>query len=440
MILTKATLVGAAGAVLALATVAPALAASVDPVSTTPASFTPWLPSTAPGQYVQQLAQCGDTMYAVGKVTTVQQGATTYTRGNGFSFSATNGTVTGWDPQVTGTVSSIALSDDCSTAYLGGYFTSVGATPVHNIAAVNTATGAIIPGFGHTANNQVQTVQYSNGRVLVGGQFTTIDGKARSHLASLNPTTGTPTTYADIPFTGGYPGSTATRIYNSQLNHTGTKMLVEGVFTSIAGQPRQQIAMLDLGATAVTLDAWAPVGFDQQCRANSDFYTKGANWSPDDATVYVATTGYKPVSGPGSSNSDPRAGLCDAAIAFPAVSAPVSYTWINYTGCDSLFDVVADTNDVYFGGHERFANNADGCDAAGPSAVSRPGIGDISANGAMMGLATSWNPTRTRGHGVNDLVLTGAGLWIASDNGKTSGASQKCGNVSNHGGICFLPN
>jgi hypothetical protein len=34
------------------------------------------------------------------------------------------------------------------------------------------------------------------------------------------------------------------------------------------------------------------------------------------------------------------------------------------------------------------------------------------------------------------MLVTGAGLWIASDN--YNGSSQ-CGGVSGHAGICFLP-
>ena len=37
------------------------------------------------------------------------------------------------------------------------------------------------------------------------------------------------------------------------------------------------------------------------------------------------------------------------------------HRWVNYAGCDSLFAVAADRRNVYIGGHERWANNADGC-------------------------------------------------------------------------------
>jgi hypothetical protein len=376
-------------------------------------------------------------MYVAGQFTAIGQGGHTYTRSNVFSFSATTGAVTAWSPQVIGSgnfVHSIALSPDCTTAYLGGSFSTVNGTAAANIVAVDASTGAVRTGFAHAATNEVDTVQYTHGQVLVGGLFATINGVSRTRFASLDPTTGAVTSYANLAITGAYP-NTGTKVFNSQLSHDGSKMLVEGVFTSVAGQPRQQIFMLDLGSTAATVDAWTSSEFSQACSANLSFYVRGANWSPDDATVYIATTGYKPASGPGSATTDRRAGLCDAAAAFPATSAPVSHNWINYTGCDSYYSVAADANNVYVSGHERWANNPLGCDNAGPGALSRPGIASISPT---LGQATSWNPTRSLGYGSVQLLVTSAGLWVASDT-FSDGNAQNCGGFTNHGGICFFP-
>jgi hypothetical protein len=127
--------------------------------------------------------------------------------------------------------------------------------------------------------------------------------------------------------------------------------------------------------------------------------------------------------------------MCDAAYSFSAAPGPQTHQWINYTGCDSYYGVVADDTQVYVTGHERWANNPDGCDAAGPGALSRPGLASLAVSN---GSATPWNPTRALGHGADDLVLTPAGLWVASDTFK-QGKAQMCATKGNHGGICFLP-
>jgi hypothetical protein len=404
-----------------------AWATSSGPVTQTPASFTPWLLKTTPNQQVRQLVQCGDTMYAVGTISAVGQASNTYTRGNAFSFSATTGALTSWDPEVNGIVDSIALSSNCSTAYLGGRFSTVQGASATNLAAVSTATGALLTGFAHNANNEVETLQNTHGVILAGGKFGTINGVPRTHLASLDPASGAVTGYANLAISGTYPQD-STEIYNSQISHSGTRMLVEGVFTNIAGQLRQQVAILDLGATSVTLDGWYATELNQTCVTSESFYAQAANWSPDDSAVYIATTGYHGVNGPNTA-------LCDAAAAFPATNAPVQHLWINYAGCDSYYAVAADANDVYVAGHERWADNPNGCDSAGPGSVSRPGLGALSPT---TGQATSWNPTRARGAGADEAILTAAGLWIASDNFHDGGA-QQCGGKTNHGGICFLP-
>jgi len=402
------------------------------PLSTTPAGFTPWLLSSTPQQYVRQLVQCGPTMYAVGTISAVGQGSSTYRRGNGFSFSATTGAMTSWDPRTDGMIRSIALSPDCSTAYLAGTFGKVHGHSAANIVAVDTATGAVRTEFARDASSEVDALVYHGRQLLVGGTFTTINGASRTRLASLNPTTGQVTPYANLSITGTYPNS-RTRIYKMQVSHAGDRMLVEGVFRSIQGESRRQVAMLNLDGPRVTVNAWHAGELDRPCAVR--FYARSAAWSPNDRRVYVATTGYLPAYGPGAKPTEPRSGLCDAAIAFPARARVVDKIWINYTGCDSLYAIAADSRNVYIAGHERWADNRLGCDRAGTGAVDRPGIGSLNP---VTGAVTDWDPTRARGYGAVDLVLTEQGLWVASDN-FSDGMSQKCGGIDNHGGICLFP-
>ena len=113
--------VGAAG-------MAPA-AAATGPVSATPAAGTPQLVTTGTTtEQIRQLVDCGGTMYAVGTFTSISGSNGSFTRNNIFSFSDTAlFNVTSWDPNVNGTVNTIALlGGNCATAYIGGQFTSVG--------------------------------------------------------------------------------------------------------------------------------------------------------------------------------------------------------------------------------------------------------------------------------------------------------------------------
>ena len=146
--------------------------------------------------------------------------------------------------------------------------------------------------------------------------------------------------------------------------------------------------------------------------------------------VYVATTGYHP-------NGMPVGATHGRDYAMRPRPSPrprrtVAHLWVNYTGCDSLYSTAADTSTAYFGGHERWFDNPNDCDAAGPGAVSAPGmVGLNPSTGAI-----TFNPTRDRGLGADDMLITSAGLWIASDN---LDGSNRCGGVSGHAGICLLP-
>jgi hypothetical protein len=427
-LMRRAGVIAGAVAVCVAGSTAALAAGPAGPVSSTPAA-TPQLNTTGTTEQVRQLVQCGGTMYAVGTFTSIKQSNTIYARNNAFSFSATAPyAMTTWNPNVNGEVNSIAFNgSNCADAYIGGKFTAVGSTKVADIAEVSTSTGAVVSGFGHTANGAVETLAVSNGHLLTGGFFTTINGSANKYFVSLSPSTGKDDGYLNLNISGTY-GSGGTEVFNQQISHGGSLDLAEGTFLSVGGQARQQIFMLSLGSTSATVTPWTSAEFNQRCVIDESFYVRAASWSPDDQTIYIGTTGFHPLSG----ETTPHTGLCDAAAAFPATQASVSHKWINYTGCDSFYSTAADTNDAYFGGHERWIDNPDGCNAAGTGAVSAQGMVGLSpATGAVV-----FNPTRARGLGADDMLLTSAGLWIASDNLQNA---NECAKKSGHSGICFLP-
>src|SRR5689334_4091817 len=115
----------------ALASAAPASPALAGAVSPTPTQGTPTLVTTGTTtEQIRQLADCGGTMYAVGTFTQISgwngSSTQTFTRNNVFSFSDTAPfTMTSWDPNVNGTVNTIAFNGNCATAYIGGQITAV---------------------------------------------------------------------------------------------------------------------------------------------------------------------------------------------------------------------------------------------------------------------------------------------------------------------------
>jgi hypothetical protein len=437
------------------ASAAPASHALAGAVSPTPVSGTPVLVDTGTTEQIRQLVQCGNTMYAVGTFTQIKWNGTVYNRNNAFSFAAAKPfTVSSWDPDVNGTVDTVAFNGtNCATAYLGGHFSTVGGAAAKNIAAVNGTTGAQVGGFKENASGEVDTLAVANGHLLAGGTFKGINGSTSDpYFASLSPATGQDDGFAHLNISGHYvyPGvqSNPTKVYNQQVSHGGSLDLVEGDFTSAGGKARQQIFMLSLSGQAATVTGWSspefdgsqgnlPGGYAYQCSVKESFYIRAAAWSPDDATVYTAATGFNPWNW---STSNPRTGLCDSVAAFPATQAEVTHQWINYTGCDSLYSAAADSSTVYVGGHERWGNNPEGCNHPGPGALPAPGMGGFNpSNGALItnSSGTAGLYSRSRGRGADDLLVTSTGLWIASDN---FGGNTSCGGVPGFAGICFLSN
>jgi hypothetical protein len=438
----RAGVIAAAVAAAASGFASPALAAApvpaTGPVSTTPAAGTPQLVQTSSQEVVRQLVKCGTMMYAVGTFTTISQGGTTYTRNNVFSFSATAPyTVSSWNVDVNGDVNSIAFTNGhgCGDAYLGGNFTSVNGTAVKDIAEVSTSTGAVVTGFAHSANGPVNTLFGFGPHLLVGGRFTQINGSGRYRYVSLSPSTGQDDGFINLHVAGWVTSTgTSAGIYNQQLSHTGNLMLAEGNFKSVGGQSRQQIVMLNLGGSKATVTGWTSAEFNQSCISKEAFYVRAAAWSPDDSTVYIADTGDHPLNW--TNGSFPLTGLCDAAAAFPATQSSVSHNWIEYTGCDSYYSVAADDGAVYVGGHERWAQNPNGCNNAGPGAIADPGLQGLNPSNGTVETSGGTPLYSSSKANADDMLITSTGLWIASTN---RFGSDVCDGVSGHAGICFLP-
>ncbi len=368
---------------LIVAPLVPAQASGGASVSTTPAAFTPYLLSA--DSQITQLVQCRTIMFAVGSFTQIASAnGAPLTRANAFSFHSDTGAVTSWNPDVNGTVSAIAVNPTCSVAYLAGTFTKIGSTAVTNLAEVSTTTGLVTTAFRPQPNDAALTLALHGSQLLVGGQFTSIGGASRTALASVSPTTGAATSYLTLPVRGTIAGNSGkTRIAKLRVSPNGTRAMALGNFSTVGSQVRSQAFMIGLGLSATVLGAWYAPALNKACATSLPYYIRSVAWSPDNNRVYLGATG------------DAGASiLCDSASAFSSVSNPnLAPIWVNKTGCDSIFSIAADSTTVYVGGHERWADNAYGCDNAGSGSVPRPGVGGLSVTN---GTALAWNPTRDR--------------------------------------------
>jgi hypothetical protein len=205
-------------------------------------SGTPQLAATGTTEQVRQIVKCGKRMFAVGTFTKISRAGAIYARANAFSFLAARPySVSSWRPHVYGTVNSIAVTNHCRDAYLGGEFTRTNKRHTSNIVEVSTTSGRVIRRFKASANKPVETVLVWRHHLLTGGHFTEIDGRSsHPYFASLALTTGRDDGYLSLHISGHYSyrnnqgrpaQANPTKIYNQQLSPDGKRLLVEGDFT-----------------------------------------------------------------------------------------------------------------------------------------------------------------------------------------------------------------
>lgn len=148
-----------------------------------------------------------------------------------------NGTVDpDFDPNANSVVSCLALQPD-GKIIMGGLFTVVGGWARGCIARLNP-DGTVDTTYDPNANNRVTTVTVQgDGKTLVGGFFTSMGPESRTYLARLEAD-GTPDlSFNPVLGAGGF-------VYTALLQANG-KVLVGGEFTAINGLTRRRIARLN---------------------------------------------------------------------------------------------------------------------------------------------------------------------------------------------------
>jgi hypothetical protein len=338
-------------------------------------------------------------MYAGGHFNSVQNATRTVTRTrtNIFSFDTTTSAISGFAPSVNGEVYAMEPSADGSFLYVGGGFTSFGGVSVNRLVKYDLVNNRVDTTFRFPVSaGRVSDLQLVGGRLFVAGNFP-------GGIVAVNPTTGARDGYFNATQATGSEQGYSTRIYRFAINPASTRMVVIGSFTAIGGQPRQQAAMLTLGATAAGVSAWSSLRWNEDCAASLQFYTRDVDFAPGGGSFAIVTTG---AGFPGTQK------LCDTVTRWETTDAGNQQpTWVNYSGGDTFHSVAYTDKAVFVSGHIRWLDNPLGRDTKGPGAVDRLGIGAIDP---AIGRATSWNPTKSveGGLGGFDLYFTSRGLWV----------------------------
>jgi PKD repeat protein len=399
-------------------------------VSDDPVGFTPHILNGT----VYSIVQVGNTVVVGGSFTQVQNAnsSTILTRNRVFAFNATTGTIsTTFTPNPNGTVYKVQAATDGTSVYVGGNFTTAYGQSRRNLFKADVDSGARISGFNApTLSGAVRDLEVVGNRLFVAGKFTHIGGVAQKALGSLDATTGAYDSYFSAALAGLHRTGVSydvTDVLQMSSNPSNTQLTAVGNFTSVNGSPRSQIAMFDISGPSAALADWSTNLFTSSCSAKFDTYMTDVEYSPNGQFFVVSTTG---AYGGGTGSNNGTSG-CDVVARFESSSSgsAIPATWTAYTGGDTTWTVEVTDNVVYAGGHQRWQNNPTRGDSIGQGAVARTGIAALNT---VNGMAYSWNPTRTRGVGIQDMLATSQGLWVGSD-------TERFGNYEYHARIAMVP-
>ena len=290
-----------------------------------------WTPHALDGD-VKAITQVGSTMVVGGNFTRVSSadGATVVNQPYVFAFDAVTGDLKQeFNPQIVGgEVNSIVAHPDGDKVYLGGAFSNVNGPKSKSLALVSLATGdAVTPFKAPAMNGRVLSMQLTAGRLLISGTWSSIGGTVQGYIASLNPPSGAVDPFMSVAVTGKHNGG-HTAVSKFDVTPDGTKLVAMGNFTHIDGQPRRQLAVLDLLGTRARVADWQTLRFEAACAGVFETYTRDIDIDPTGTYFVIVTTGAY------------RAGLmCDSASRWELGRRGTNQqpSWIDYTGGDTLW-------------------------------------------------------------------------------------------------------
>jgi PKD repeat protein len=404
-------------AAMGVATVGTASAVQTPETSLVTADPANYTPNVLDGK-VESLVQIGGEIYAAGLFTQVQlpgNNKPILARTNVFAFDAATGVIDpNFDPTFDGEITTLIAAPDGQSVYVGGYFSTVNGVTSRKLVRLNVSDGSITPGFNVPAiDSNIQDMRIVHGQLIIAGDFTTVGGVARGQLASLDAGTGLLTNFVSHTFAGPHNGGDLT-VNKIDATPDGNKILALGNWTTIDGQNRDLLVLLDTSGAHSVVSPWQTNFFAPGCSKSFDTYMRDLDISPDGTWAVVTTTGaYGGVTSP-----------CDTETRWDLTTTAQNLkpVWTNVTGGDTTYAVAISGPVVYVGGHFRWANNPYAGDAAGAGAVPRQGIAALDAN---TGLPLTWNPGRQRGIGVFDLLATSTGLWVGDDTDIIGGETHK---------------
>lgn len=199
-----------------------------------------WNPS--PDGAVAALAFSGGTVYVGGRFSSISG----QNRNRLAALDGVSGAALAWNPNVNSTVRTLVIAN--GTIYVGGTFTSIASQTRNHLAAFDFASGALTS-WNPDSSGPIYTLLVSGGLVYAGGSYGIIGGQQRKCLAALDASSGMATTW-NAQFYPQPDDGVFSLILSGGIIYAG------GTFNNIGGQTRKNLAAIDTVSGA--LMDWNP--------------------------------------------------------------------------------------------------------------------------------------------------------------------------------------
>lgn len=212
----------------------------------------------------QTVSIFGSTLYACGYVTLVNN----VPRLGGAAFSLPDGALLAWNPRTrrednqTGSIERVVATND--GVFIGGDFYYVGTTRRRSTAALDLVNGAALPWSADLSGNgaHVFALGEDGNAVAVGGDFDTAGGARRTGVAAWNLQDG-----SLLPFAVEIRGFTGFDSGPIAIAVAGERLYLAGQFRSINGVVRSHLAAVNRHTGELDLSFQPPTTF----HPSSDF-------------------------------------------------------------------------------------------------------------------------------------------------------------------------
>jgi PKD repeat protein len=200
------------------------------------------LPTWQINGVVWSQAVVGNTVYATGSFTKARPagvaagGAGEIDALNVFAYDITTGNRLTFSHSLNAQGLAVAASPDGSRIYIGGDFTSVDGLPRGHVAAFDTATGAIVSSFAPSVSNQVRALAATNSTVFIGGGYGNVNGATRNSLSAVAATGSL------LPWA---PSVGNADVWSMVMTPDQSRVVVGGSFTSLNGVAASGMGSLD---------------------------------------------------------------------------------------------------------------------------------------------------------------------------------------------------